>query len=595
MFKQLSTTLALLGFIFTTSACTLSMERFGELISPSEEAPDSPNANKVKGTFPLGDPAFTGEFKGHLKATADGLFVFVTFDTEIIVTNNLGKVLHRFTPPDVHTMVGITGLTVDSHNKIYITGMYASPNENSLRFLRKYDLDGSNAQELVTYSDEDPDPGISMVGLPRNPVVTADGSIYVAVLNQIRKYDSSGTQVDSIGFVSGDGSGDGVPDDDGEIWGNAIFVVEPDGSVYVADTYSNRIQKFDSDGDYESQFPWPRQLGLETPGGMVRDSSGNFVVTESLGSGQVTSFSSTGTLLWTKDGTERGAAAYGGDQMTVTKYDNKYYVSHRDEIVIYGTDGTFLTRHVKMLNGGAATTRLSDGTFFVGAGNGIHKFNAKGEWQLSFASNRVVYGLVATDTTLYAADPMTAGLIHKYAFDGTSLGNINFGGVGQPFGLSIDKDKNLFVGDAAAMYKISTATEVSTPFGTGNYTMPIGSSPQKDGTVLLIDFNGVSMAIKRLNADGSVAAGSFDSTGPAAIGVAYNLTTGKDGKVYVGDIVGKKIIVYNADGTYHSSFGSADLTQPIGIYIDSFDDIFVSDGTANNVKKYNSAGVLQTE
>ncbi|WP_374033925.1 hypothetical protein ACES2I_14990 [Bdellovibrio bacteriovorus] len=563
----------------------MSLDRFGMNLDSSSEEPETPIATKVKGTFPLGDPAYTGEFKNYISATTDGVFVFVSFSEEVIVTNSVGKVLHRFTPPDVHD---ITGLTVDSQNKIYITGMYASPNENSLRFLRKYDLDGSNAQELVTYSDEDPDPMNTMVGLPESPFVGPDGSLFVAVLSQIRKYNASGVHAFTIGSVSGS--------NDGEIWGNASFFVTSGGNVYVVDNWSDRLQVFDSNGNFQSKFTWPKHDPVGIPASLIREANGNFVLTERMGpDGRVTSFDGLGNLLWRKDGTERGSAAYDSNLMSLTKYNNKYYLGFRDELVIYNEDGSYNGKHVKMLNGAAATARLSDGTFFVGAGNGIHKFNAKGEWQQSFASNRMVYGLVAADTVLYAADPMTAGLIHKYDLDGNSLGSINFGGVGQPFGLSIDKDKNLFVGDAAGMYKISTTTEISTPFGVGNYTMPIGSSPQPDGTILFLDFNGVSMTIKRLNADGSVAAGSFDSTGPAAIGVAYNLTTGKDGKVYVGDIVGKKIIVYNADGTYHSSFGSADLTQPIGVYIDSFDDIFVSDGTANNVKKYNSAGVLQTE
>lgn len=584
MVKNISTTLALSTLMLFSSACTMSLDRFGEIISPSTGDGDS-NVTKVKGTFPLGDPAFTGEFKSYLTATPDGKFVFATFDDAIIVTNSLGKVLYQFTPANVHT---ITGLAVDSSDKIYITGMYASPNENSLRFLRKFNLDGTNEVELVTYSDEDPDPMNSMVGRPDSPFVAADGTIYVAILNQIRKYNASGGHTDTIGTVNGG--------NDGEIWGNACYFVATDGSVYVADTYSDRVQKFDANGDFESKITWPRNIANGITTSLIRESNGNFVLAERMGmEGRVTAFDSTGAPLWSKDGTERGSTAYGSDLMSLTKYNNKYYLGYRDELVIYNTDGTFNGRHVKMLNGAAATTRLSDGTFFVGGGNGIHKFNAKGEWQQSFASNQMVYGLVATDSTLYAANPTTPGLIYKYAFDGTSLGSINFGGAGQPIGLSIDKDKNLFIGDGGGLYKISTVTEASVPIGAGNYTMPIGSSPQKDGTILLLDFDGASMTIKRLNSDGTVAAGSFDSAGPAAIGMAYNISTAKDGKVYVSDIVGKKVIVYNADGSYSTTFGNADLTQPLGIYIDVFDDIFIADGTANNVKKFNSAGVLQVE
>ncbi|XGC82136.1 hypothetical protein ACES2L_06515 [Bdellovibrio bacteriovorus] len=595
LYKSLITILLL-----SQTACSFNASLFGwsdnSSTTPVEDGDDT-TVTKVKGTFPMGDPAFTGEFKNYITATADGKIVFATFDHKVIVASNTGTVLHQFDPVNVDMIMGIA---VDSNNKIYITGHYDADadqmTDNYVRFIKKYELDGTFISELATFTDEDPaDPAMYIVFSPENPVITSDGSIYVSNHEQIRKYSGAGgtTLLDTIGTAQGS--------NDGEINGTNTFYVETDGSIYVVDTWTSRLQKFDANGNFVSKFTWPRQVANSIPAGLFRESDGSFVVTERMGAdGRVTKFSSTGVLTWVKDGSERpipnGNPTYDSNMMSLTRYNNKYYLGFRDEVVIYNSDGTFSGQHVKMLSGAAATFRLDNGTFFVGAGNGIHRFNAKGEWQDSFASGRMVYGLTATNDTLYAVDPTTPGLIYKYDFDGNALGTINFGGAGQAMFLSIDKDKNnLYVSDIAGLYKVPVNTEVAAPFGAGTFTMVTGISPQADGTFVILDFDGVAQSTpKRLNADGTLAATTFDVAG-SGLSIAYNLATDSTGKIYVSDVIAKKVVIFGSDGTYLTTFTHASIAQPIGIMIDKYDDIFIADGTANNVKKFDKTGAIQVE
>src|SRR5262245_19931090 len=50
------------------------------------------------------------------------------------------------------------------------------------------------------------------------------------------------------------------------------LAIAPDGSIYVGDTVNGRVQRFDANGGYVSQWPDGR------PGGAAIDASGNVLV-----------------------------------------------------------------------------------------------------------------------------------------------------------------------------------------------------------------------------------------------------------------------------------------------------------------------------
>jgi uncharacterized protein (TIGR03663 family) len=90
--------------------------------------------------------------------------------------------------------------------------------------------------------------GDAQFSSPRGVAVAADGSVYVADSrnNRIQKFDADGNLLLTWGtFGTLDtGAGPGVLN---EPWGVAIG---PDGSVYVTDTWNHRVQKFDANGQF---------------------------------------------------------------------------------------------------------------------------------------------------------------------------------------------------------------------------------------------------------------------------------------------------------------------------------------------------------
>src|SRR3989344_3617807 len=70
---------------------------------------------------------------------------------------------------------------------------------------------------------------------------------------------------------------------DGQLNGAHGLWIDSSGNMYVADTYNNRIQKFDSSGNFLMKFG---SLGssdgqLDNPYGVAVDSSGNIYVADS--------------------------------------------------------------------------------------------------------------------------------------------------------------------------------------------------------------------------------------------------------------------------------------------------------------------------
>jgi predicted membrane-bound mannosyltransferase/DNA-binding beta-propeller fold protein YncE len=84
---------------------------------------------------------------------------------------------------------------------------------------------------------------------PRAVAVAPDGSVYVADTgnNRIQHFDPEGILLDFWGSFSGPDASQAAPGTFNEPWGVAV---DSTGSVYVADTWNFRIQKFSAGGDF---------------------------------------------------------------------------------------------------------------------------------------------------------------------------------------------------------------------------------------------------------------------------------------------------------------------------------------------------------
>lgn len=132
--------------------------------------------------------------------------------------------------------------------------------------------------------------------MPRGLAVAADGSVYVADANnhRIQKFSADGAFLLSWGSYATAEGGNAPGGTFNEPWGVAVA---PDGSVYVADTWNHRIQKFTRDGKFLTMWGVPG-LAEEPdrfwgPRGIAVDREGTVYVTDT-GNNRVVIFDENG-------------------------------------------------------------------------------------------------------------------------------------------------------------------------------------------------------------------------------------------------------------------------------------------------------------
>jgi predicted membrane-bound mannosyltransferase/DNA-binding beta-propeller fold protein YncE len=134
---------------------------------------------------------------------------------------------------------------------------------------------------------------------PRGLAVAPDGSIYVADTDnhRIQHIARDGTPITVWGSFSGHDSTSASPATFHEPWGLAIGL---DGSIYVADTWNHRIQKFSSQGEFITMWGYFGQaespIAFWGPRDVVVDADGRVFVTDT-GNKRVVIFDSDGNYL----------------------------------------------------------------------------------------------------------------------------------------------------------------------------------------------------------------------------------------------------------------------------------------------------------
>ena len=146
--------------------------------------------------------------------------------------------------------------------------------------------EGYNSNLVADVSIEDLAGNPGAMQAPRGMDIAADGTIYVADSrnHRIVHYAQDGTLLDSWGRFADRLQGDAPGGTFNEPWGVAVG---PDGSVYVADTWNHRIQKFTADGEFitawgdfgqaenEYAFWGPRDVAVDAEGHVYVTDTGN--------------------------------------------------------------------------------------------------------------------------------------------------------------------------------------------------------------------------------------------------------------------------------------------------------------------------------
>lgn len=248
--------------------------------------------------------------------------------------------------PDGYALGQATGVDVDSQNRVWVFHRAARP---------VLCIDGDTGEIISSFGDDlfDNEHGLA---------VDADDNVWVTDANThvVEQYSPAGELMKSLG-VKGD------PGEDEERFNKPTDVdFGPDGSIYVTDGYgNNRVVKLDSDGNFVkawgSKGAGPGEF--ETPHGVAVDGEGRVYVADRTNS-RVQIFDADGEFLsewksdeigrpWGVDVTSDGnvVVADGGD-LTGTAYDRNgaLLMTPQGEIVerwgSYGSqDGQFYWAH----------------------------------------------------------------------------------------------------------------------------------------------------------------------------------------------------------------------------------------------------------
>ncbi len=244
------------------------------------------------------------------------------------------------------------------------------------------------------------------------------------------------------------------------------------------------------------------------------------------------------------------------------------------------------------------------------SGNSLLK-KAEYDWNYSFPQNNYYESLwsaqvvnavdmdLDTNGNVYVLDCGGAGAtVHKFnSFleDICSWGG-NFTGAGQlsnPGGIAVtDSGSYVYVADTGnhrILKFTSCGTQVAEwgSFGTGNgqFGTPMGVAVDANGYVYVADTG--NDRIQKLSSSGAYQGewgGSGTSSG--SLSSPVDVEVGSDGYVYVVDQGNSRIAIF--DSSYHSQ--QTGFTTPQRIAMDGYDNYFVVDTGANELKQFTSSG-----
>ena len=112
-----------------------------------------------------------------------------------------------------------------------------------------------------------------------------------------------------------------------------------------------------------------------------------------------------------------------------------------------------------------------------------------------------------------------------------------------------------------------------------------------DGSFLLGDGYWNSRIVK-YNASGEYLMewGELGS-GPGQFDLVHGVAVDRDHRVYVGDRTNNRIQIFTEDGEFIEEW--PDVSDPVGVFIDENDGVWVISARLNRILKYNLAGELQ--
>lgn len=458
-------------------------------------------------------------------------------------------------------------------------------------------IDPTQPPEFVWKISGDPNPFAG----PTSLAVDGQGHLYVLERSnhRIQKFDGEGRFLLMWGspgsnagqfsfFVPGTGA-------------NGDVAVDSQGQVYVADPGNARVQKFDSQGQFLSQ--WSSGDGqFIRPGSLIVDNQDNLYVLDD-GTGYIHKFDRTGQFLthW------GGIGGRDGEFTTIQQgaadaQGNIYVVDISGRIQKFDPNGQFLVRW--------GTIGEEDGQFLGPSGvavdaqgyihisdtnsGRIQIFDQQGQFLAKWGSQGTSDGQFTREPTDIAIDKQ--GNIYICDFYGNNVQKFR-----QPGALlnDIEKDNRPTDSPPEFVWKIS---------GDPNpLSHPSGLGIDGEGNLYVVDTG--NQRIQKFDSNGQFlmmwggpgsGAGQFNFVPPKfnAVG-SGDIVVDSQGNIYVADSGNARIQKFDREGRFLVQWGSrgagdGQFESPFGLATDGQDHIYVVDANAH-IQKFDSEGQFLTK
>ena len=396
--------------------------------------------------------------------------------------------------------------------------------------------------------------------------------------------------------------------------GPAGVAVASDGSIYVADPFNGLIDKFNSEGDFVSQWA-PLHLGdgeFSTPTGVAVALDGSAYVADEYNH-RIQKFTPEGEFVskWGTEGT--GDGEFRNPKGVAVASDGSVYVAdtNNHRIQKFTSEGDFVSQWGALDSGDGefmypqGVAMAPDGSVYVPdmGNNRIQKFTSEGvfvsQWGASGTGDgefRQPGGVaVASDGSVYVADTGNHR-IQKFTSAGVFDSQWATLGSGDeefvyPFGVAVASDGSVYVSDNSGGVQQFTSEGVFVrKWGTygladGQFMYLGDVAVAPDGSVYVADTN--NNRIQKFDADGA-----FVSQWGRSVGSAPNaVAVAPDGSLYVAYSVNTRIQRFTSEGVFVSQLG----TQGTDVTVASDGSVYVADMGNHRIQKFTSEGVFVTK
>ncbi|MGZ3755123.1 MAG: putative Ig domain-containing protein [Mucilaginibacter sp.] len=462
-----------------------------------------------------------------------------------------------------------TGITVDNSANVFV----ADKTNNRIRQIT------SGTVSTLAGATAGRTNGTGTAALFTTPTdITADlsGNLYVADFgnNEVRQIVSSSAAVTLLaGSATGASGSTNSPALFKSPSGAAYDATT--GAVYIADQANALIRKVIVSSGATSTFG--SGVTYTTPTNVAVDASGNVYVTDKglnkiikiTAAGAASIFAGSGTAAST-DGTGTGASFNAPDGITIDKSGN-----------IYVSDGA--GNKIRMITPAGVVTTVA-GAGGAGNTNGVGtaaKFSAPAGLDIDPTSGNIIVADVTNNLirqiigTGYTISPTT--LPTGLSFDGTT-GTIS----GTPTANSGPTAYTITGFNAAGSSSATVTLTVALVAPAISYTTP-------DSYILNSAITSPTLS-NTAGAVGSFGYGTGIALTGATLSAPYNMATDNFGNIYVANSGNGTISKYLSTGVYSGVFASG-LTNPVAIVFDASNNCFIlGEAATSKVYKYNSSG-----